>query len=47
MPIGTLALGAVAVASAIFLIIELNHPYSGLFRISPAGVQQTIQALGS
>jgi hypothetical protein len=29
------------------LIVELSHPYSGLFRISPAGVQQTIQALGS
>jgi hypothetical protein len=42
----TLALGAIAVASAIFLIIELSTPYSGLFRISPAGIIQTLDALG-
>jgi hypothetical protein len=45
--ISTLAIGAVAVASAIFLIIELSQPYSGAFRIPPAGVLQTIEALGS
>jgi len=45
--IATLALGAIAVASAIFLIIALSQPYSGLFRIPPAGMQQTIEALGS
>jgi hypothetical protein len=45
--VATLALGAVAVASAIFLILELSQPYSGLFRLSPAGVLETIQALGS
>ena len=32
--IATLALGSLAVASAIFLIVELSQPYSGLFRIS-------------
>jgi len=32
----TLALGAIAVASAIFRIIELSEPYSGAFRIPPA-----------
>src|SRR5271168_3230101 len=45
--VATLALGAIAVASAIFLILELSQPYSGLFRLSPAGVIETIQALGS
>jgi hypothetical protein len=40
-----LAVGAVSVASAIFLIVELSTPYSGLLRISPAPVVQTIEAL--
>jgi len=45
--IATLALGSLAVASAIFLIVELSQPYSGLFRIPPYGLMQTIEALGS
>ncbi|HYA72508.1 MAG TPA: hypothetical protein VEF36_05075, partial [Roseiarcus sp.] len=44
--VATLALGSFAVASAIFLIIELNQPYTGLFRISPAVIMQTLDALG-
>jgi hypothetical protein len=44
--ITTLALGAIAVV-AIFLIVELSQPYSGLFRIPPYGLIQTIDALGS
>jgi hypothetical protein len=43
----TLALGAIAVASAIFLIIELSQPYAGLFRIPPGGLIETLQALGA
>ena len=43
----TLGLGAVAVASAIFMIIELSQPYSGWFRIPAAGMMQAIQALGA
>lgn len=42
----TLALGAIAVASAILLIIELNQPYSGLFRIPAGPALQTLEALG-
>jgi hypothetical protein len=45
--VATLALGAIAVASAILLILELSNPYSGLFRIPPAGIIETMQALGS
>jgi hypothetical protein len=41
-----LALGAFAVASAVFLIIELSHPYTGLFRIPPGALEETIDALG-
>ncbi|MBV9289328.1 MAG: hypothetical protein JO288_16190, partial [Hyphomicrobiales bacterium] len=43
----TLGLGAVAVASAIFMIIELGQPYSGWFRIPSAAATQTLQALGA
>ena len=42
-----LAVGAISVASAIFLIVELSAPYSGLLRLSPTPVLLTIEALGS
>jgi hypothetical protein len=41
-----LAVGSLAVASAIFLIVELSTPYSGLLRLSPEPVLRTIEALG-
>jgi hypothetical protein len=37
-------LGAVSVASAIFLILEFSQPYVGLFRISPEAIDQVIAA---
>jgi hypothetical protein len=40
------ALGSIAVASAIFLILEFSQPYSGLFRISPVGVDNLIAVIG-
>jgi hypothetical protein len=43
----TLAFGAIAVASAVFLIIELSQPYSGLFRIPQGPALQTMEALGA
>jgi hypothetical protein len=43
--LGALAFGAFAVGSAIFLILELSQPYTGLFRISPAALEQTIEAI--
>jgi hypothetical protein len=42
-----LALGAIAVASALLIIIELSRPYSGLFRLPPGAMIETLQALGS
>ncbi len=45
--VGSLALGAIAVASAIFLIIELSQPYTGLIKLPPGAIEQTIKALGS
>jgi hypothetical protein len=40
-----LALGAISVASAMFLILDLTQPYSGLFRVPPSAIQQTLQAI--
>ncbi len=42
-----LAFGSFAVASAVFLILELNEPFTGLFRIPGASVEETIRALGA
>jgi hypothetical protein len=44
--IGALMLGAFSVASAMFLILDLSQPYSGLFRVSPAALEQALEALG-
>ncbi len=40
-----LALGAISVASAMFLILDLSQPYSGLFRVPSAAIVQTIEAM--
>jgi hypothetical protein len=40
------ALGSIAVASAVFMILEFSQPYSGLFRISPVGVDNLIAVIG-
>lgn len=39
-------LGAIAVGSAVFLILELSHPYSGAIRLSPAPLDRLILQLG-
>jgi hypothetical protein len=42
-----LVFGALAVASAIYLILDLSSPYSGgLFRASPAPLQQVLAQIG-
>ena len=38
-----LTFGALSIAFAIFLIFELGMPYTGLFRVSPAALEQTIE----
>jgi hypothetical protein len=43
--VAALAFGSFAVASAIFLILELSQPYTGLLRIPAASMEQTIAAL--
>ena len=41
--IAALTFGALSIAFAIFLILELGMPYTGLFKVSPAALEQTIQ----
>ena len=43
--IGALALGAFAVGSALFLILELNQPFSGLFRVPSGAYDQMLTVL--
>jgi hypothetical protein len=45
LSVAAAALGSVAVASAMFVILEFSQPYSGLFGISPIGVDDLIAAL--
>jgi len=41
--IAALAFGAVSIAFAIFLILELGLPYTGLLKVSPAALEETIE----
>jgi hypothetical protein len=41
-----LAFGAFAVASAVFLILELSEPFTGIFRLPPGAFEQMLAALG-
>jgi hypothetical protein len=38
--------GAISVGIAIFLILELSSPYTGLIRLSPAGIDRVLEILG-
>lgn len=38
--------GAVSIGIAIFLILELSHPYTGLIRLSPEGIDKVLEILG-
>jgi hypothetical protein len=40
-----LGFGAFAVATAIFLILELNQPFSGLFHVPTMSIEATLKAL--
>ncbi len=41
-----LAVGSIAVASAVLLILDLSNPYSGVFRASPAPLEQALAVMG-
>jgi hypothetical protein len=38
--------GAIAVASAVYMILDLSAPYSGLFRASSAPLEQVLAVMG-
>ena len=40
--LSAMTFGALCVAFAIFLILELGLPYTGLFRVSPAALHEAI-----
>ena len=40
-----LGFGAFAVGSALFLILELNQPFTGVFRLPPAAIDQMLSSL--
>jgi hypothetical protein len=42
MTFAALALGALIVSSALYLILDLSNPYGGLFRASPAPIERVI-----
>jgi|SRR5579871_5290023 len=46
MSVVALAVGAVAVGSAILMILDLSSPYSGVFRASPAPLEQVLAVMG-
>ncbi len=46
MSIAAGAVGAVAVASAVYLILDLSNPYSGAFRTSAAPLEQVLAIMG-
>jgi hypothetical protein len=45
MTVAVLGFGALSVAGAVFLIIELRHPYSGLLRVPPAALLEAISTM--
>jgi hypothetical protein len=40
-----LAVGACGIGSAVFLILELGQPYTGIARLSPAPLLQVIESV--
>ena len=46
MPVISLAVGAIAVASAVLLILDLSNPYLGAFRASAEPLEQVLAVMG-
>ena len=43
----SLAVAAFAIASAVFLIVELDRPFGGLLRVSSSPAHAALRALGN
>jgi hypothetical protein len=46
MSVVALFIGACAAASAVYMILDLSSPYSGLFRASSAPLEQVLAVMG-
>ena len=46
LALDTRAVGALAISSAVYLILDLSDPYSGIFRTSPAALEQVLAVMG-
>jgi hypothetical protein len=46
MSLFCVVVGAIAVASAVYLILDLSSPYAGLFRASPEPLEQVLAVMG-
>jgi len=46
MSITALAVAAIAIASAVLMILDLSNPYSGVFRASSAPLEQVLAVIG-
>ena len=46
MSVAAGAVGALAISSAVYLILDLADPYSGVFRASPAPLEQVLAVMG-
>ena len=44
--LAALTFGALSIAFAVFLILGLGEPYTGVFRVNPAALQETIEFIG-
>ena len=45
--VGALFVGALAVSAAVFLIIEMNHPYGGWIQISSLPLRTVLAQMGN
>ncbi len=45
--VGAHLFGAISIATAIFLILELSQPYLGVIRLSSAGIDRILEVLGT
>ena len=41
--VAALVFGALSIGLAVFLILEFGHPYTGLFKVDPAALEETIE----
>jgi hypothetical protein len=46
MSVVAVFVGACAVASAVYVILDLSSPYAGVFRASPAPLEQVLAIMG-